>query len=158
MKAYSYNSVTKEFVSEIECLIDPLETVKLKKDTYLLPAGATFKAPLTAKNGKIAVFENNKWTIKDDLRGNVYYDKTTKDKKIISSIGEKPETNWTELKPLAFDDTCKWDKTKWVIDNAKVIELENIAQKETFIQDKIRKQAIDSLKADGVLDSNGDLV
>lgn len=158
MKAYSYHSVTKEFKSEIECQLDPLESQKQNKDIYLLPSNSTLNMPLEKTEKKIYIFENNKWVIKDDYRNIVFYDKETKEKKIISEINVLPDNNWTEIEPLALDDTCKWDVTKWIIDNLKVEELEKNRQKEQLINDKIRKQAIDALKADGVLDSNGDLI
>ena len=41
MIAYSYNENTKEFISEIECQLDQLETIKQGKDIFLVPKNAT---------------------------------------------------------------------------------------------------------------------
>ena len=156
MKAYSYNSITKEYKAEVNCQLDPLETKKQQKNIYLLPAGATLIKPPICATNKIAVYENDIWIKKDDYRG-TYYDKTTKEQQIIDELDLSPDRNWTKKIPLAIDDTCKWSSTKWIIDSVKVVELEKITQKEILIQAEIRKQAIDKLIIDGVLDSQGEL-
>lgn len=156
MKAYSYDSITKEYRREVECQLDTLETIKQNKVIFLLPAGSTFEKPTTAQQGKVSIFENNKWSIKDDFRG-IYYDKTTKEKIIISEINQSISNNLTNKIPLAFDDTCKWSSTKWIIDSVKVAEIEKATQKEIIIHNKTREMAIEKAISDGDLDSNGDL-
>lgn len=61
MKAYLYNEKTKEFISEVNAQIDPLETKKKGENVYLLPANATFKEPMQAKEGFKIVFNGNGW-------------------------------------------------------------------------------------------------
>lgn len=59
--AYLYNEKTKEFISEVNAQIDPLETKKKGENVYLLPANATFKEPMQAKEGFKIVFNGNGW-------------------------------------------------------------------------------------------------
>lgn len=158
MIAYNYNKVTGEFSGETDCQIDPLESKKQKKNIYLLPGGATFEKPSEIGENEIQVFENNKWSIKKDYRNIIYYDKSTKEKHIITTINELPLDSWTTKEPLTFDETCKWSKTEWIIDEEKVTELETIKQKEILIQGEIRKQAIEKLIADGKLTEDGELI
>lgn len=61
MKAYLYDETTKEFTSEVNAQIDPLETKKKGENVYLLPANATFKEPMQAKEGFKIVFNGNGW-------------------------------------------------------------------------------------------------
>lgn len=61
MKAYLYDEKTKEFISEVNAQIDPLETKKKGENVYLLPANATFKEPMQAKEGFKIVFNGKGW-------------------------------------------------------------------------------------------------
>lgn len=58
MKAYLFDEHTKEYVSEIEAQIDPLETLAKGEDIYLLPANASFELPLEPKEGNKIIFDN----------------------------------------------------------------------------------------------------
>jgi signal recognition particle GTPase len=66
MKVYNYND-EKKFTYEEDARIDPLETQVLGKDVYLLPAKATFKKALEAKEGFDVVFneKEGKWEYKE---------------------------------------------------------------------------------------------
>lgn len=61
MKVYLYDEITKEFIMEEDAHIDPLETKKKGENVYLLPANATFKEPMQAKEGFKIVFNGNVW-------------------------------------------------------------------------------------------------
>ena len=61
MKAYLYDEKTKEFISEVNAQIDPLETKKKGENVYLLPANATFKEPPQEKEGFKIVFNGKEW-------------------------------------------------------------------------------------------------
>lgn len=69
MKAYLYDEITKEFISEVNAQIDPLETKLKGEDVYLLPANATFEKPLDKAEGKAVVFDGSAWQLVDDNRG-----------------------------------------------------------------------------------------
>lgn len=87
MKVYKYNE-EKIFEMELEARLDPLETKIQGKNVYLLPAYSTFEKPKLIE-GKVPVFENNKWVNYDDNRGKYYYEnglqiiKTINDKHIV---------------------------------------------------------------------------
>ncbi len=61
MKVYLYDEITKEFIMEEDAHIDPLETKKKGENVYLLPANATFKEPMQAKEGFKIVFNGKDW-------------------------------------------------------------------------------------------------
>lgn len=61
MKVYLYDEITKEFIMEEDAHIDPLETKKKGENVYLLPANATFKEPMQAKEGFKIVFNGKEW-------------------------------------------------------------------------------------------------
>ena len=65
MKAYLYDDITKEFVSEVEAQIDHLETKLKGEKIYLLPANASFTPPLENKNGFKVVFNGNEWVYEE---------------------------------------------------------------------------------------------
>lgn len=60
-KAYMYNRETKEFEAEIEAQIDPLESIKQKKEIYLLPADSTFEPTLEEKEGFKVKWNGSSW-------------------------------------------------------------------------------------------------
>lgn len=60
-KAYLYNRDTQEFEVEIEAQIDPLESIKQKKEIYLLPANSTFEKPLEEKEGFKIKWDGSSW-------------------------------------------------------------------------------------------------
>ena len=61
MKAHLYDEKTKEFISEIEAQLDPLESKKAKKDIWLLPADCTFMKPPAEKEGFKIKWNGNSW-------------------------------------------------------------------------------------------------
>lgn len=61
MKAYLFNPENKEFEAEIEAQIDPLESVKQKKEIYLLPANSTYEKPLDEKDGFKVKWQGSSW-------------------------------------------------------------------------------------------------
>lgn len=61
MRVYLYDEITKEFIMEEDAHIDPLETKKKGENVYLLPANATFKEPMQAKEGFKIVFNGKDW-------------------------------------------------------------------------------------------------
>ena len=63
MKAYLFDEHTKEYVGEIECQIDPLESKKAGKDIWLLPANSTFDKPMNEHVGYKRIFFYNQWVL-----------------------------------------------------------------------------------------------
>ena len=56
--AYLYDEQTKEYKSEVNAQLDPLESEKAGQDIYLLPANATWLKP-TPKDGYASVWRVN---------------------------------------------------------------------------------------------------
>lgn len=65
MKAYLYDEETKEFISEVNAQIDPLESQIKGEDIYLLPANASFTPPLEEKEGFKVVFKGDEWVYEE---------------------------------------------------------------------------------------------
>ena len=61
MKAYLYDEKTKEFISEIEAQLDPLESKKANKEIWLLPADCTFMKPPAEKEGFKIKWNGEAW-------------------------------------------------------------------------------------------------
>ena len=93
--------------------IDPMDNTK-----FLAPAMSTEITPPSFSNEQIPVFSNNNWSLVEDNRGKLVYDKTTGDSFVINSVGSLP-SNVTLVKPpinpsikYLFDETTK----SWIID------------------------------------------
>lgn len=65
MKAYLYDEETKEFISEVNAQIDPLESEIKGEEVYLLPANASFTPPLEEKEGFKVVFNGDEWVYEE---------------------------------------------------------------------------------------------
>ena len=73
MVFYSYDEKTKEYTGTQNAFIDPLETKKQGKNVYLVPANATDKKPLEAKENQAVIFNGSDWEIIADYRNKTYY-------------------------------------------------------------------------------------
>lgn len=108
MKIYNYHAETREHLSESEAQRDPLEP-----ENYLLPANATFIAPIAVLDGEVAVF-NGSWSVVKDNRGKVVYSTTDGSEVVIDYLGEIAD-GFTELpRPdkYHFFIKGKWSMTK----------------------------------------------
>lgn len=61
MKAYKYDSITKRYIGEVNCQLDPIATYRTGEDVYLLPANATYEIPLEEKDGFYVVWNGYAW-------------------------------------------------------------------------------------------------
>jgi len=95
---FNYHQITGEFLNESLASLDPIE----KKP--LIPSFATLsKPPFTEKN-KVAIFQNEKWSIKNDHRGVKYY-LADGSEHSISEIGINiPDNALLEPPPPSPDD------------------------------------------------------
>ena len=122
MKLYQCK-VNGEFLKEVKARPNPLE-----KGKYLIPAGCTTIKPPTISEKEVAIFDKtkNQWMIKEDHRGETYYNKETKEEAVINFIGEIPSDfyiSFTSIKP-PDEQFIKWDKNNWVIDQVLKEEYE----------------------------------
>ena len=86
---YTYDEKTKEYTGTQNAFIDPLETKKQGKKVYLVPANATEKKPLKAKENQAVIFNGSEWEIVADYRGKTYYVGTEKYE--MKELGNLPE-------------------------------------------------------------------
>lgn len=86
---YSYDEKTKEFTGTQNGFIDPLETKKQGKNVYLVPANATEKKPLKAKENQTVIFNGSEWEIIADYRNKTYYIGTEQHE--MKELGDLPK-------------------------------------------------------------------
>lgn len=92
-KAYLYDEKTKEYKSEVNAQLDPLESEKAGKDIYLLPANATWLKP-TPKDGCVPVWNGETWDMVEDHRKQEYWlpeDKYGAPAREMKELGPLPE-------------------------------------------------------------------
>lgn len=86
---YGYDKKTKEYTGTQNGFIDPLETKKQGKKVYLVPANATDKKPLEAKENQAVIFNGSEWEIIADYRGKTYYVGTEQHE--MKELGDLPK-------------------------------------------------------------------
>ena len=107
MNVYKYNEKTKEYTGVETAQLDPLESKAQGKEIYLLPANATFIAPLVTQDGYVPVWGGNAWEYKEDNRGKEYWlpgDEYGTPARTMKELGELPEGAVFEApeKPLSM--------------------------------------------------------
>lgn len=91
--AYLYDEQTKEYKSEVNAQLDPLESEKAWQDIYLLPANATWLKP-TPKDGYASVWNGESWDMLEDHRKQEYWlpgDKYGAPAREMKELGALPE-------------------------------------------------------------------
>lgn len=86
---YIYDEKTKEYKGTQNAFIDPLETKKQGKNVYLVPANATDKKPLKAKENQAVIFNGTEWEIIADYRDKTYYIGTEQHE--MKDLGDLPK-------------------------------------------------------------------
>ena len=86
---YTYDEKTKEYIGTQNAFIDPLETKKQGKNIYLVPANATDKKPLKAKENQAVIFNGTEWEIVADYRNKIYYIGTEQHE--MKELGDLPK-------------------------------------------------------------------
>lgn len=103
-KIYHYSSNTGELLAQGLADENPLD-----KSHPLIPANATTLAPLKITKGKTAIFDGSHWSLVDDLRGQLIYDKSNpNESKEVKELGAIPD-GWTLKKPPEY--------SQWNADN-----------------------------------------
>lgn len=91
--AYLFDEKTKEYKSEVNAQIDPLESAKAGKDIYLLPANASWDTP-AVKDGCVAIWNGETWDAVEDNRKKEYWlpeDKYGAPGREMKELGPLPE-------------------------------------------------------------------
>ena len=73
MHVYKYDEVTKEYTGVETAQLNPLETELQGKEVWLLPANATFTAPMVTQGDYVPVWNDTLWEYKEDNRGKEYW-------------------------------------------------------------------------------------
>lgn len=115
MNVYKYDEITKEYTGVETAHLDPLESKAQGKDVFLLPANATFTAPLIVKEGYAQVFKDGVWNYVEDHRGEQYWladDEFGTPAKEMKELGAFPEgaVFTAPEKPLKLAKKEKWDE------------------------------------------------
>lgn len=97
-----------------------------------MPGNSTTIEPGDSEDGKVWVFTNGAWSLKEDRRGEIEYSVTTLQASMVRYIGPARE-GFTFIKPTTIFDT--WDGVKWVTDT----EAEKAAQ---VVENTHRKAAL----------------
>lgn len=111
--AYLYDEKTKEYKSEVNAQLDPLESEKAGKDIYLLPANATWLKP-TPKDGCVAVCNGVSWDMVEDHRKQEYWlpeDKYGAPAREMKELGPLPEGAMLKAPERTLDEV-KADKVQ----------------------------------------------
>jgi hypothetical protein len=121
---------------------------------YLLPAKATFISPPPVKTNEIPVFDGEKWVIKKDFRGSVYYDTETGKKKEVNQLNtEIPSGMPSEPPPenmkLPKYQNKKWQETAIIFQDKVISDISkiDIVVREKLIQAGVIEAMIDYLDA-----------
>ena len=112
-QAYLFDEKTKEYKSEVNAQLDPLESARAGKDIYLLPANATWDKP-TPKDGCMAVWNGESWNMVEDNRKKEYWlpeDKYGAPAREMKELGPLPE-GATLTAPERTLDEVKADKVQ----------------------------------------------
>lgn len=94
MQYHSYTADTKEYTESGTCQKDPLESQKQGQDVWLLPANATFTAPLEAKDAFAVVWNGTAWEYIEDRRGTEYWlagDTWQSAPRVMKELGALPD-------------------------------------------------------------------
>lgn len=92
-KAYLFDEKTKEYKSEVNAQLDPLESARAGKDIYLLPANATWDKP-AVKDGCVPIWNGETWDVVEDNRKKEYWlpeDKYGAPAREMKELGPLPE-------------------------------------------------------------------
>lgn len=103
----------------------------------LVHGGAYLDAPPEPKTDFAIVRSQDglRWEYVPDYRGQTYYDIATGEAITINELGKIPQ-NLTALKPL--NTPCKWDGSKWVVDEDKRAEL--LASQQAQVWEQIKQK------------------
>lgn len=113
-QVYLFDEKTKEYKSEVNAQLDPLESARAGKDIYLLPANATWDKP-AVKDGCVPIWNGETWDVVEDNRKKEYwlpedkYGAPAREMKELGPLPEgatltAPERTLDEVKPAKIAD------------------------------------------------------
>lgn len=101
MKCYKYDE-KGYFEGEMNCQRDPLESLKEKRDVWLLPADATYVAPLPEKDGFKVKWNEDHWEYEEipdeSVPEHVPTEEELKQQRLFELKGKLYQTDYKALK------------------------------------------------------------
>ena len=97
MFVYKYDAITNEYIESMTAIVDKVASRRAGKQIYFIPAFATLVKPPKTKAGEVAIFNNGKWKIEEDHRGETVYSLDTREAQTWSKIGKLPRGIVTKL-------------------------------------------------------------
>lgn len=94
MEIYNFHPETGEYISCTNARPDPLI-----KDTWELPAHATFEPPMTAVQGFARCFIDGAWQLVEDNRGQIVYRRVDGEAFVVDTLGKIPDVFTKEAPP-----------------------------------------------------------
>lgn len=160
-QAYLFDEKTKEYKSEVNAQLDPLESARAGKDIYLLPANATWDKP-TPKDGCMAVWNGESWNMVEDNRKKEYWlpeDKYGAPAREMKELGPLPE-GATLTAPERTLDEVKADKVQSLKTERDIKEVEPITYNGNSYDydDKARERINAAIIALDVLGANASII
>jgi hypothetical protein len=113
MKLYNYDPITHEYTGTFDADESPLEP-----GVFLIPANSTEVKVPKLKGNQIAVFDGV-WSIVDDLRGKIAYNKVDGSEVDIETLGTLDTLLTLDAKPSEFH---YWVDGVWSLDQLKLKE------------------------------------
>lgn len=87
---YRYDKVTFEYIDKDYARKDPEKSKEAGKPVYLVPPYYTTKKPPTLGKYQVAIYQSDKWVVKDDYRGSYICDELL-NVQVVQDIGELPD-------------------------------------------------------------------
>lgn len=118
LSVYSFSPETKEYIGKLDAYIAP---------NTGLPDSSTLIPPPEIFPGSTPIWSGKNWTLIEDHRGQIAYDKQNGNQVILSELGPLPE-NTTIISPSSFFD--RWNGETWqpsIVDakQAKIYEIKS---------------------------------
>lgn len=126
MQVYKYDELTHEYTGVETAQLDPLESKVQGKEVYLLPANATFTAPLVVKEGYIQVYKDGVWNYVEDNRGKEYWldtDEYGASARTMKELGEFPANAVFEAPKKLFEQVKAEKVAEMKVERDRIQEL-----------------------------------
>lgn len=142
------------FYGIIKCSPDPLESNKMRKPVWLLPANATFTAPPAAEAGKVVVWNGTTWDMKENNRGTKYWlpgDTWSSEPREMKGLGPLPEGAVTVRpeKPLSVVKEEKEREVRSACDAAIIASLTMPAASPSVTEVSVAAASLAAVDPDG---------
>lgn len=119
---YRYDPEKKEYVGSEEMFLDPLETIKQKKDIWVLPADCTLMQPPEAKEGFKIKWTGEAWEYEEekkeeepapyvpteeDMQNRKRWERNAELEKVMSRVERYQTQKWAGLETTETSETVE---------------------------------------------------